>query len=163
MGKRILVAIILLLVIIGCFAMNITKRATILGINQNKIVSLKYYVDENTYKNYYTIPKDLKNKSVDNILNSLNEKELNKGIKISKVKNSNRRIYMILEGKETIIINNNKLDDNKYIVQFYGDSFWDLNRKDNYIMIDSENIKNVFLNLDEYFLGKNYINNKISI
>ncbi len=163
MGKRILVAIILLLVIIGCFAMNITKRATTLDINQNKIVSLKYYVDENTYKNYYTIPKDLKNKSVDNILNSLNEKELNKGIKISKVKNSNRKIYMILEGKETIIINNNKLDDNKYIVQFYGDSFLDLNRKYNYIMIDSENIKNVFLNLDEYFLGKNYIDNKISI
>lgn len=163
MGKRILLGVLCIVVIIGCFAMNITKKVTTLKLTENEFVSMKYYVDDNNHKMYYSIPRELKDSSVKKILGALDGDILERGTEISTVKDSNRKIYMILDGKEAIIINNNKLDNNKYIVQFSEYSFLKLNKKYRYIMIDSENLKNIFSNLDNYFLDKRYINNKISI
>lgn len=155
MGKRILISIIVAILIVGIIIVSFISNLTSFNIGADEVVSIKYYMNKGRYENYYTIPNHIEKESIEEIVSVLNESDIEVNKKITTMNDSDRKLYVFLENKDVIIINNNIMDQNKYVVELPNDSILRNTEISKYAVINSERLKNVFLNIENFFKNEN--------
>lgn len=154
MRKRVLIPIGVVFVV-GIVMMSFINKLTSFKFRDHEVVSMKYYVSGEIYENYYTIPNDLEKKSIEEITNILNEENIKDNTDYNPINDSNRKLYIFLENKNVIVINNNSMDENKYVIEVPNNSLLRNKELSKYSVINSERLKDVFLNIEN---SLNYVN-----
>lgn len=163
MRKRILISIIMAIIIVGIIMVGFINKLTSFKIREHEVVSMKYYISEERYENYYAIPNDLEKKSIKEIISVLNEGSIKNNTDYNAINNSNRRLYIFLENKDVIIINNNSIDENKYTIEFPDNSLLRCKEVEKYAVINSERLKDVFLNIEDSFKDVNVFEERMKV
>ncbi|EGT3617780.1 hypothetical protein FHH43_16440 [Clostridium perfringens] len=112
-------------------------------------------MNKGRYENYHTIPNHIEKESSEEIVSVLNESDIEVNKKFTPMNDSDRKLYVFLENKDVIVINNNIMDQNKYVVEFPNDSILRNKEISKYAVINSERLKNVFLNIENFFKSEN--------
>lgn len=163
MRKRILIPIVVVVFIVGIIMVGFITKLTSFEIREHEVVSMKYYISEERYENYYTIPNDLEKKSIEEITNVLNEESIKDNTDYNPINDSNRKLYIFLENKDVIVINNNSIDENKYVIEFPNNSLLRNKEASKYTVINSGRLKDVFLDIEDFFKGVNDFNGTMKV
>lgn len=163
MRKRILISIIIAIFIVGIIMVGFINKLTSFKIREHEVVSMKYYISEERYENYYAIPNDLEKKSIEEIISVLNEGDIKNNTDYNPINNSNRKLYIFLENKDVIIINNNSIDENKYTIEFPFNSLLRSKEVVKYVVLNSERLKDVFLNIEDSFKNVNAFEDRMKV
>lgn len=163
MRKRILIPIVVVVFIVGIIMVGFITKLTSFEIREHEVVSMKYYISEERYENYYTIPNDLEKKSIEEITNVLNEESIKDNTDYNPINDSNRKLYIFLENKDVIVINNNSIDENKYVIEFPNNSLLRNKEASKYTVINSGRLKDVFLDIEDFFKSVNDFNETMKV
>lgn len=163
MRKRILIPIVVVVFIVGIIMVGFITKLTSFEIREHEVVSMKYYISEERYENYYTIPNDLEKKSIEEITNVLNEESIKDNTDYNPINDSNRKLYIFLENKDVIVINNNNIDENKYVIEFPNNSLLRNKEASKYTVINSGRLKDVFLDIEDFFKSVNDFNETMKV
>lgn len=163
MRKRILISIIMAIFIVGIIMVGFVNKLISFKIREHEVVSMKYYISEERYENYYAIPNDLEKQSIEEIISVFNEGNIKNNTDYNPINDSNRKLYIFLENKDVIIINNNSMDENKYTIEFPDNSLLRVKEVKKYAVINSERLKDVFLNIEDSFKNVNVFEDRMKV
>lgn len=163
MSKRILISIIVATLIVGIIIVSFINNLTSFNIGADEVVSIKYYMNKGRYENYQTIPNNIEKESIEEIVSVLNESDIEVNKDFTPMNDSDRKLYIFLENKDVIIINNNIMDQNKYVVEFPNDSILRSKEISKYAIINSERLKDVFLNIEDSFKSVNVFEERMKV
>ncbi|HFE9685261.1 TPA: hypothetical protein ACGA33_000990 [Clostridium perfringens] len=163
MGKKIIFPIAIIMLILGVLVSIFIKEDTSFKVKESEVVAMKYYMNKERSENYHNVPKDIEKKSIEEIVSILNESDIKEKKSFAPITDSDRKLYIFLSNNDVIVINNNSIDEEKYIVEYPNDSILGSSNKSKYVVINSERLKNVFLNIEESFNCVNGFRNKMKV
>ena len=144
MGKKVIFPIVIIIIILGVLVSIFIKEDNSFKVKESEVVAMKYYMNKERNENYHNVPKDLEKKSIEEVVSVLNESDVTEKKNFAPITDSDRKLYIF-------VINNNSIDEEKYIVEYPNDSILGSSNKSKYMVINSERLKNVFLNIENSF------------
>ncbi|MBI6021122.1 hypothetical protein H8J79_09895 [Clostridium perfringens] len=163
MGKKIMFPIVIIMLILGVLVSIFIKEDTSLKVKESEVVAMKYYMNKERNGNYHNVPKDLEKQSIEEVVSVLNENDFTEKKNFSPITDSNRKLYIFLKNSDVIVINNNSIDEEKYIVEYPNDSILGSSNKSKYMVINSERLKKVFLNIENSFNDVNGFEERMKV
>ncbi|MDK0844992.1 hypothetical protein P5E44_02200 [Clostridium perfringens] len=151
MGKKVIFPIVIIIIILGVLFSIFIKEDNSFKVKESEVVAMKYYMNKERNENYHNVPKDLEKKSIEEVVSVLNESDVTEKNNFAPITDSDRKLYIFLKNNDVIVINNNSIDEEKYIVEYPNDSILGSSNKSKYMVINSERLKNVFLNIENSF------------
>ena len=146
MGKKVIFPIVIIIIILGVLVSIFIKEDNSFKMKESEVVAMKYYMNKERNENYHNVPKDLEKQSIEEVESDVTEKK-----NFAPITDSDRKLYIFLKNNDVIVINNNSIDEEKYIVEYPNDSILGSSNKSKYMVINSERLKNVFLNIENSF------------
>lgn len=162
MGKRVIVPIVIMMLIAGVLIFGFIKNFDSFNIKEDNIVSMKYYISKENHGNYHVISDELKQDNIVDLVNLLNNSDIKEKID-APTDTSNRRLYIFLKNNDVIIINNNSVDENNYVIEYPNNSLLRRSKSSNYAVVNSEDLKNLFINIENSLNGVNDLDGKMRI
>ena len=150
MGKKVIFPIVIITIILGVLVSIFIKEDNSFKMKESEVVAMKYYMNKERNENYH-VPKDLEKQSIEEVVSVLNESDVTEKKNFAPITDSDRKLYIFLKNNDVIVINNNSIDEEKYIVEYPNDSILGGSNKSKYMVINSERLKNVFLNIENSF------------
>ena len=154
MGKKVIFPIAILMLILGVLVSIFIKEDNSFKVKESEVVAMKYYMNKERNENYHNVPKDLEKKSIEKVVSILNESDFTEKKNFAPITDSDRKLYIFLKNNDVIVINNS-LDEEKYIVEYPNNSILGSSNKSKYMVINSERLKNVFLKIENSFKDVN--------
>ena len=151
MGKKVIFPIVIIIIILGVLVYIFIKEDNSFKMKESEVVAMKYYMNKERNENYHNVPKDLEKQSIEEVVSVLNESDVTEKKNFAPITDSDRKLYIFLKNNDVIVINNNSIDEEKYIVEYPNDSILGSSNKSKYMVINSERLKNVFLNIENSF------------
>lgn len=152
-----------IMLILGVLVFSFIKQNTSFKMNESKVIAMKYYMNKERSENYYNLPNSLEKKSIEEVVNILNDSDIKEKKNFAPITDSDRKLYIFLSSSDVIVINNNSIDKEKYIVEYPNYSILGASSKSKYVVINSDSLKNVFLNIEDYFKGTNSFEERIKV
>lgn len=163
MEKKVIVPIVIITLTLGGFTSIFIKENTAFNVKKNEVVAMKYYVNKERSESYHTVPKVLEKESIEAVVNVLNNDDIKEKMDFAPIDDSNRKLYIFLDNNDVIVINNNSIDEDKYIVEYPNNSILKSSCKSKYVVISSERLKNVFLNIENSFSDVNDFKGRMKV
>lgn len=155
--------LVIIMLILGVLVSIFIKEDTSFKVKDSEVVAMKYYMNKERSENYHNVPKDIEKKSIEEVVSILNESDIEEKKSFAQLTDSDRKLYIFLSNKDVIVINNNSMDAEKYIVEYPNDSILGSSNKSKYVVINSERLKNAFLNIEESFSCVNDFRGKMKV
>lgn len=162
MGKKVIFPIVIITLILGVFISMFIKENTSFNVKKNEVVAMKYYVNKERSESYHTVPKALEKESIEAVVNVLNNGDIKEKMDFAPIAHSDRKLYIFLDNNDVIVINNS-IDEEKYIVEYPNNSILGSSCKSKYVVINSERLKNVFLNIENSFIDVNDFEQRMKV
>ncbi len=163
MGKKVIFPIVIIMLILGVLVSIFIKENTSFKMKESEVVAMKYYMNKERSENYHNVPKNLEKQSIEEVVSVLNESDVMEKKNFEPITDSDRKLYIFLKNNDVIVINNNSIDEEKYIVEYPNDSILGSSNKSKYMVINSERLKNVFLNIESSFSHVNGFGGRMKI
>lgn len=154
MGKKVIFPVVIIIIILGVLVSIFIKEYNSFKVKESEVVAMKYYMNKERNENYHNVPKDLEKKSIEKVVSILNESDFTEKKNFAPITDSDRKLYIFLKNNDVIVINNS-LDEEKYIVEYPNNSILGSSNKSKYMVINSERLKNVFLKIENSFKDVN--------
>ncbi|WP_288679207.1 hypothetical protein [uncultured Clostridium sp.] len=162
MGKKVIFPVVIIIIILGVLVSIFIKEDNSFKVKEREVVAMKYYMNKERNENYHNVPKDLEKKSIEKVVSILNESDFTEKKNFAPITDSDRKLYIFLKNNDVIVINNS-LDEEKYIVEYPNNSILGSSNKSKYMLINSERLKNVFLKIENSFKDVNYFEKRMKL
>ena len=114
-------------------------------------MAMKYYMNKERNENYHNVPKDLEKQSIEEVVSVLNESDVTEKKNFAPITDSDRKLYIFLKNNDVIVINNNSIDEEKYIVEYPNDSILGSSNKSKYMVMKFREVKKCLFKYRKFF------------